>query len=182
MSPHLIVELKSLHVHNSRNPWRHSNLPASSPGVMSKITFLETIKSRIQNRDPLLLTRATPTSSTQCSHPLFPGSTVCHPEPGFPFVSLTPSLFLLPILPLLSTPQPSFLWLALKRCFLFQDAFLHPALGCLELGAVLTPTALCSLSELPVSPHHPNSLFRAGTTLLPSHPVPSPEFPSSLLG
>ena len=67
MSPHLVVELKPFHVHTQELGVYFKPSRLLSRGDV-KDHISETIKNRIQNRDPLPLTRATPDSSTQgCS-------------------------------------------------------------------------------------------------------------------
>lgn len=148
-----------------------SNLPASSPGVMSKITFLKLSRTGFKTGTHCLLPGPHPTLP-----PTLPRQHCVSPRARLPLCH-SPPLFSSFQFYFCSARLSPFLWLALNRCFLFQDAFpASRALGCLELCQT-TPTALCSLSGAACLPHHPNSSFRAGTTLLPSHPVPSPECP-----
>lgn len=137
---YLIVELKSFHVH--LGTWRllQTFRLISRGDVKDHIS--ETIKSRIQNRDPLPLTRATP-----LSHPVLPPTLPrqhCVTQTKASLVT-APSLFLLPILLLLNTPQP-FSLAGPKRCFSLPGCF--PSIpcpsGCLELCQTHAH-CLCSL-------------------------------------
>lgn len=102
VSPHLVVELKPFHVHTQELGVYFKPSRLLSRGDV-KDHISETIKNRIQNRDPLPLTRATPDSSTQgCSTQ----AVLCATQSQASLVSRPLSLFFLPILLLLSTPQP----------------------------------------------------------------------------
>lgn len=132
MSPHLIVKLKSLHVHTQElGIYFELSCLISRGDVKDHIS--EAIKNRIQNRDPLRLSRAT----AALFHPLLliPGSAVSHPEPGFPSITL----FLLPLLPLL-TPQ---LFSLPSPNQLFSPPGPFPSIFCLGVSRTVSDHTHC---------------------------------------
>ena len=178
VSPHLIVELKSFHVHTQELGIYFKLSRLISRGDV-KDHISETIKNRIPNRDPLPVTRVTPHSSTPCCSTQ---AVLRATQSQASLVSLPLSLFLLPISLLLSTPQP-FSLAGPETLFSLPGCF--PSILCLGASSAALDHAHCllSLSLSSCLPRHPDSSFRAGATLLLlSHPVPSPETPLRLPG
>lgn len=136
VSPHLIVELKSFHVHTQElGIYFKLSCLISRGDVKDHIS--ETIKNRIQNRGPLPFTRATPHSSTPCCST----QAVLHAtQSQASLVSFPLSLFLLPILLLLSTPQP-FSLAGPKTLFSLPGCF--PSILCLGASSTVPDHAHC---------------------------------------
>ena len=151
-----------------------SNFPASSPGAMSKITFLKLSRTGFQTGTHCLLPGSYPTLPPRAAQP----RQCCVPPRARLPLCHSLSLFSSFQFYFCSAHLSPFLRLALKHYFLFQDAFpASCALGCLALCHT-KPTAFTLSHSLSCLPHHPDSSFRAGTMLLLlSHPVPSPEIP-----
>ena len=125
-----------------------SNFPASSPGVMSKITFLKLSRTGFQTGTHCLLPGSHPTLPPRAAQP----RQCCVPPRARLPLCHSLSLFSSFQFHFCSAHLSPFLWLALKHCFLFQDAF--PASCALGRPALrwTTPTAFSLSRSLPVCP------------------------------
>lgn len=127
MSPHLIVKLKSLHVH-TQEPGIHFELARLISRTDVKDHVSEAVRNRVQNGDCCLLPGSQSHSSTHCSSPR---AVPCHGAQTSPLSSQGPAL---------SCPSftfdrhPTAIGRAPIRCSLLRESFPGPsAVGCLGL-------------------------------------------------